>query len=70
MSETILYLLEKITRAKVALESMDIQHTHACPYTDDTGWPAACTCGAEAHNAKLRQARRELEITPDKIRMG
>ena len=70
MNETILYLLERITRAKVALEGLEIPHKETCPYTDDTGWPAACTCGAEAHNAKVRQAARELQVAPDKIRMG
>jgi hypothetical protein len=69
MKATMLYLLERITRAKIALEGLEIPHKNACPYDDDTGWPASCICGAETHNAKVRQARRELEIAPDKIRM-
>lgn len=76
MNETILYLLERITRAKMALERIDMAHSPTCDIEDrshdpqDLRMPVSCTCGADKINAKVDTALRELRIAPDKIRMG
>lgn len=74
MNETILYLLERITRAKMALERLDMAHSPDCPNgaaSPESGRGAgACTCGADKINAKVDATLRELTIVPDKIRMG
>jgi hypothetical protein len=69
MNETILYLLERITRAKMALERLDVAHRFDCA-SEDPHVPAPCTCGADKINAKVDATLRELTIVPDKIRMG
>lgn len=66
MNETILYLLEKITRTRIMLEGMMLVHGDDCPFSDDSG---PCACGAEAHNAKVGAVLRELKVPPDKIKI-
>jgi hypothetical protein len=45
MTPTELKLIEKIVRAKVALEKSVASHSMSCPADDGYG---ACTCGAGA----------------------
>ena len=55
-------LMEKIIRAKIALEGSIVPCKMSCPAEDMTGHPAACTCGAEAANTRIREALRALKL--------
>jgi len=54
-------LLEKIIRAKVRLEEMEVEHNEACPAMDPV-MAGECTCGADAHNGKIFAVLHELSL--------
>ncbi len=54
-------LIEKMVRAKVALESGHVRHRDTC-VTEDPDSMAPCTCGAGASNASIAKALRELSF--------
>lgn len=70
MNETILYLLERITRAKAKLEAMKTEHSASCMIDMDPDYYGPCTCGSTKNNGRISDILAELEIKPDKIRMG
>lgn len=54
-------LIEKIVRAKVALEGATVRHKEHCA-TEDPDSTAPCNCGASAANAGISRALRELAL--------
>lgn len=70
MSDTILYLLERIARARMVLEGMEAGHGSGCPQNDAGTCSGPCVCGADRINATVHRALCELRIEPNKIRMG
>jgi hypothetical protein len=52
-------LIEKVVRAKVALEGTLQEHPLHCPVAQGDG---PCTCGADAHNARIQRALKELKL--------
>lgn len=61
-THTELALMEKIVRAKVALEGGYVSHNN-CPAEDITGHIPECRCGADKHNARIANALRELDLS-------
>ncbi len=55
-------LIEKIVRAKMALEKSGKSHASWCHAEDLTGHPAPCNCGAESHNSSIHKAIDELDL--------
>jgi hypothetical protein len=63
MSEyTNVQLMEKIIRAKIALEGSRVPCKSSCASEDMTGHPVPCTCGAEAANSRINEALRALKL--------
>jgi hypothetical protein len=58
MTQTEKELFEKIVRAKVALEGARKSHSMSCPADDGYG---SCSCGADATNARIGAALKELD---------
>ncbi len=54
-------LIEKIVRAKVALERSRVRHKDGC-MTEDPESTAPCNCGASATNSALSSAIKELSF--------
>lgn len=54
-------LIEKIVRAKVALEGAKVKHEDFC-VTEDPDSMAPCNCGASAANNAISRALRTLEL--------
>jgi hypothetical protein len=54
-------LIEKVTRAKVHLKSVNAQHSQGCP-TEDTESTAPCNCGASRINGAIQSAIDELDL--------
>lgn len=58
---TELMLMERIVRAKVALEGARKPHT--CIIDDDPDYMGPCKCGASEQNAAISKALRELDLS-------
>jgi len=57
---TVIQLIEKIARAKLLLEGLELPHTCLVGYDPDYFGP--CTCKADDFNRKLRAAQSELKL--------
>lgn len=55
-------LMEKIIRAKIALENSRVQCKASCASEDITGHPVPCNCGAERANYRIEEALRALKL--------
>lgn len=62
MKYTYEQLMEKILRAKIEIERLPKKSHVMCPADDDTGYPAACRCGADDHNKPIENALRQLKL--------
>lgn len=60
-SKSEIRLIEKITRARMHLESVSASHHIACP-EEDPHMAAQCNCGASAINTAVAAALKELVI--------
>lgn len=54
-------LIQKITRATIALEALRKKHSDACPVNDPL-ISGRCTCGADENNAKVSAIISDLHI--------
>lgn len=61
-SSFVLKLIEKITRASIEVEALRRTHPDTCPFSDITGMPGKCTCGASDYNHKLDNVLSHLKI--------
>lgn len=59
---TNIQLMEKIIRAKIALENSKVQCKSSCASEDITGHPVPCNCGAESANRGINEALRALKL--------
>jgi hypothetical protein len=59
---TNLQLIEKIVRAKVALESAQQKHLDRCASEVDPDYTGPCTCGADKVNTLLNAVLHELKL--------
>ena len=57
-----LRLIEKIVRAKVALEGAKTGHSSRCMIDMDPEYRGPCTCGADANNGAIKATLKELEL--------
>lgn len=55
-------LVEKMVRAKMALENSHSSHTMACP-AEDPHMAGPCRCGADKRNRSIEKALRELDFS-------
>ena len=55
-------LMEKIIRAKIALEGCRVMCKSSCASDDITGYPVPCNCGAENANRGINEALRALKL--------
>jgi hypothetical protein len=55
-------LMEKIIRAKIALENSIVPCKMSCASEDMTGHPVPCNCGADNTNRGIREALRALKL--------
>lgn len=52
---------EKLVRAKVKLESLQMQHSSECALETDPDYRGPCTCGASKHNEPINIALKVLK---------
>ena len=55
-------LIEKMVRAKVALEGGKSSHSSNCMTDMDPEYRGPCTCGADMHNSVISAALKELSL--------
>lgn len=60
MTPTEFELAKRIGKAEAALDSGRRSHSSNCMVGLDLDYYGPCTCGADAHNARIEQAKRAL----------